>query len=225
MRDRVSVPEIAIAPSIREQLVAHLREQIISGELPPGTILPPVELAERLQTSPTPVREALRLLGQEGLVEVSARRYSRVAAPQAELAGEAYELLGTLESLVLGSTPPDAAAIIDAETANAAMAETERVVDRRRADIRFHRALSARAKPLTREMLLTLYGRIALLEVTYHQLHAPDESVAEHRAILDALKAGDGVLAGENVVKHWQRGYATVLEDARAAAAVAAEES
>jgi DNA-binding GntR family transcriptional regulator len=178
-----------------------------------------VELAERLQTSPTPVREALRLLGQEGLVEVSARRYSRVAAPQAEVAGEAYELLGTLESLVLISAPPDAAAIADAEAANAAMAETESVVDRRRADIRFHRALSARAKPLTREMLLTLYGRIALLEVSYHQLHAPDESVVEHAAVIDALKAGDGERAGEGIVKHWQRGYAAVLEDARAAAA------
>jgi DNA-binding GntR family transcriptional regulator len=218
MLDQVPLPELSVAPSLRQQLVDHLREQIINGELTPGTTLAPATLAKRLGTSATPVRDALRLLEQEGLVEVSARRFSRVAAPRREVADEAYPLLGVLEAFVLRESPPDAGLVRAMDEANRIFAATEIPVERLRADIRFHRALSALARPMTHEMLLKLYGRIVLFEAGYHRSKPATESIREHSAILDALGERDLPRAGELVERHWLRGYAAVIESTSQAA-------
>jgi DNA-binding GntR family transcriptional regulator len=219
MLDQVPLPELSVAPSLRQQLVDHLREQIINGELTPGTTLAPSTLAKRLRTSATPVRDALRLLEQEKLVEVSARRFSRVAAPRREVADEAYPLLGVLEAFVVRESPPDTTLVRTADEANQVFAETDNPAERLRADIRFHRALSALARPMTHEMLLKLYGRIVLFEAGYHRSNPATESAHEHAAILAAIRERDLPLAGELVERHWLRGYAAVMESAKKAAA------
>lgn len=64
----------------REAVVQRLREEIVSGELAPGTILKDAELAARLGVSVTPVREAITQLAAEGLVDISPNRARTVAA-------------------------------------------------------------------------------------------------------------------------------------------------
>ncbi|WP_281356736.1 GntR family transcriptional regulator [Amycolatopsis anabasis] len=77
--------------------VTELRELILSGELPPGTRLGEVELAERLGTSRTPVREALRQLAAEGLVDLPPNRGARVASWSVVELNAVFEVRTTLE--------------------------------------------------------------------------------------------------------------------------------
>src|ERR1700759_28088 len=73
-------------------VVAELRRLILSGELPAGTHLRQVELAERFGVSTTPVREALMVLGRLGLVRHDAQRGVVVFTPTVRDVLENYEL-------------------------------------------------------------------------------------------------------------------------------------
>ena len=63
----------------REAVARQLREEILSGQLLPGTLLKDAELAARLGMSITPVREAITQLAAEGLVDISPNRTRKVA--------------------------------------------------------------------------------------------------------------------------------------------------
>lgn len=98
----------------REPLVVQVATWIgmgvIEGRLAPGQDLNSVELSRRFQTSRTPIREALMLLEQEGLVEIRARRRPRVAAFTPRQIREIYEvrqhLLALAGRLVAASIDP-----------------------------------------------------------------------------------------------------------------------
>lgn len=99
----------------REPLVAEIANWvgigIIEARLGPGQDLNSVELAKRFETSRTPVREALMLLEQEGLVEMKARHRPRVALISLDDVREIYhiraELLGMVAQLVVARASDD----------------------------------------------------------------------------------------------------------------------
>lgn len=88
----------------REPLVAQIAEWvgagIIEGRLQPGEDLNSVDLSRQFNTSRTPVREALMLLEQEGLVEMKARRRPRVAAPSLQDIRDIYQVRRQLLSML-----------------------------------------------------------------------------------------------------------------------------
>ncbi|MFF7475970.1 FCD domain-containing protein [Streptomyces sp. NPDC008092] len=88
----------------REPLVAQIAEWvgagIIEGRLAAGQDLNSVDLSRRFDTSRTPVREALMLLEQEGLVEMKARRRPRVAAPSLQDIRDIYQVRRQLLSML-----------------------------------------------------------------------------------------------------------------------------
>jgi DNA-binding GntR family transcriptional regulator len=97
----------------------QVRDLILSGELQPGAVLPQATLARTIGMSTTPLREALRRLKQEGLVELDAHRDARVAALDATEAREMLELRQELDPLAASlaaqrRTDDDLAAIADA---------------------------------------------------------------------------------------------------------------
>ena len=61
-----------------EAIARHLREEIVTGRLAPGTVIKDAEFADRLGVSITPVREAIVLLSAEGLIDISPNRTRRV---------------------------------------------------------------------------------------------------------------------------------------------------
>src|SRR6185437_10046446 len=63
-----------------EQVYRRVREAIVGGEIAPGAVMSQVSLADELGISRTPLREALRMLQSEGLVEAQRNRRVRVAA-------------------------------------------------------------------------------------------------------------------------------------------------
>ena len=81
------------------EVLERLRDMIMQGELVPGVKLNERVLCERLRTSRTPVREAIKYLASEGLVELLPNRGAIVTPITAETVGEMFELLGALEAL------------------------------------------------------------------------------------------------------------------------------
>lgn len=93
--------EGAVRPrrTLSEEAAENLREFILLGKLEAGTAVPERELADALGISRTPLREALRLLEIEGLVEYSATRRPRIADPSLEELTQYISVLGALEAL------------------------------------------------------------------------------------------------------------------------------
>ncbi|HET7304934.1 MAG TPA: GntR family transcriptional regulator, partial [Segeticoccus sp.] len=83
--------------SIQGRVIEAMRERIISGELEPGTSLSEIALAEAFGVSRTPVREALKQLQTEGLVEIRPRVGTFVTAPSRREINELFEMKALLE--------------------------------------------------------------------------------------------------------------------------------
>src|SRR5246127_1463287 len=93
---------VPVLPKVERQrlhdtVVDHLRTFIVEGLLVPGTKLNERELCERLGISRTPLREALKVLAAEGLVEISPNRGATVSRMTEAEIREMFELLSGLE--------------------------------------------------------------------------------------------------------------------------------
>jgi DNA-binding GntR family transcriptional regulator len=87
------------AKPLHQGVLASLRDLIIHNELAPGKRLNERILCERLKVSRTPLREALKVLSHEGLVELLPNRGARVVKLTPEDVRHLFEILGALESL------------------------------------------------------------------------------------------------------------------------------
>ena len=83
-------------------LLDRLRKLILSGDYPPGALLPELFLAQEFNVSRTPIREALKQIEQEGLVEIRPRVGTFVRQPTRREIVELFELKGGLEGLAAG---------------------------------------------------------------------------------------------------------------------------
>lgn len=84
-------------PKLTDQVVMRLREMILRGELPGGQRVAEIPIAERLGVSRTPVREALTVLAQEGLLGIAGKRGYQVMEFSAKDIEDAVDLRGVLE--------------------------------------------------------------------------------------------------------------------------------
>ncbi|MEL6425746.1 MAG: GntR family transcriptional regulator [Pseudomonadota bacterium] len=186
-----------------QRAVHELRHLILTNRLPAGSNHLESELAAQLGMSRTPVREATLVLETQGLLKVRPRRGVQISSLSAKDMEEIYQVLTELESLaaelVALSGPSDEtlapleAATLDMEAAIAAEDREAWAA----ADERFHRELvslagngrisaivSAFNDQVSRARALTLYIR-----------PLPEESLRDHRALLDALRTGDAAAA------------------------------
>jgi DNA-binding GntR family transcriptional regulator len=194
---------------LHEQAAERLRDMIVRGDLAPGAPLVEVELSAALGISRTPVREALKLLAQHGLVELRQNRSPCVRAMRPDEIRELFEALGGLERLAaelaaIRITASELRRLRDLQDE----IEREHEVGRREAyfiaNRTIHRTivLAARNAPLA-EMHAALLSRAE--QVRYFALRLEDrweQSIAEHREILDALAARDAARAGELLAEH-----------------------
>lgn len=94
--------------SLTAQAAAALRDMIVRGALKPGERIVERKLCAGLDISRTPMREALKLLEHDGLVELSKNRGARVANYSAEDALQLFEVIGALESIAAARFCADA---------------------------------------------------------------------------------------------------------------------
>jgi DNA-binding GntR family transcriptional regulator len=207
MGDRSMAPPPS-RQTAREVIAGYLRSEILQGRLLPGERLAVAELAEQMQVSQTPVREALQQLTADGLVQSSAFRGAHVARLSPDEFEETFLMRVPLEGLAaeLGAERIDAAGIEEMESALAAMEEAEGrsdIDDFLQADRDFHRAHFLASG---RE---SLWNRIINMRYTaerYSRLgfQLPGSGMAEtlrsHREVLDAVKVHDGARARQVLV-------------------------
>jgi GntR family transcriptional regulator, rspAB operon transcriptional repressor len=206
-----------------EYVYRRVRDAILDGELPPGETMSQVVLAEELGVSRTPLREALRMLQGEGLVEARPNRRVRVAPISATDLEELYAVRVALEAQALRlavprMTPEDIARL---EGSIAEMAHYAEARDMRRWLIphaEYHRRLTELAGERFAALLSQLYDHAE----RYRRLHigyGPSAwATADHREILDAVKAGEAAQAGALLAGHLSRTafeVADILEPGR----------
>ena len=190
-----------------------LRRAIIEGVLPPGELLSENRLAAEYGVSRTPVREALRILMEEELVEMLPGRKVRVALPRAENVHEIYDVRLVLESEAVRRLVHDAgAASVCERMARACDASDKALADRDLAALAeanedFHAAL---VSALRNERLLAQYRAIHNLITLYrHQsLHSEgwaEDGTAEHRPLLEKLMQRDEAAAVALLRTHIER--------------------
>lgn len=186
-----------------------IRERITSGSLPRGARVHQEDLAEELGVSRTPVREALRRLAAEGLVEMRTNRGARVAdIDQGGMRG-AYDARLVVEPgaarLAAGRRLPEPLARMRA--AVAAQRRSVRSVERSfEANREFHLALVAASG---NDYLLQLVERlwVARIGATIYERQVETQErmvldVREHEQILEAIDAGDGRRAESLTRRH-----------------------
>lgn len=209
-------PPVADPPLFREQVYQQMRNAILSGRLARGSRLSPAKIAQELGVSTMPVREAIRLLEDDGLVETSARRWTRVASPDWALADETYPLIGLLEEFAIASgQAPTTELLAEARRANDALAaaiEADDIAACLDADDRFHSTfVNNNPNPILRGLIADLKARTGLLEGAYFRT-ADDAriSVQQHAEALEAAAAGDLTLAGSCIRANWHHGLLAV---------------
>src|SRR5438128_10968114 len=88
-----------VAAMLHGEVVARVRDMLLEGEIPPGARLPERELCAKLSIARTPLREALKVLGAEGLVLLLPHRGSRAAKVTAKDVEDLFEVCQGLEAL------------------------------------------------------------------------------------------------------------------------------
>lgn len=184
-------------------VLATLRARILSGALPAGSRLREAHLAADLGTSRTPVREALRALGSEGLVELSPHRGARVVAWAPEEVDETYRLRALLEGEAAGlaarrARPDQVGAMADAQARyERSIAGGAEAAERAGGNDAFHAAVVAASGSARLPVLLAVVTSAPLVVRTLSGYTADDlqRSVLQHRDVLTAVQRGDEALA------------------------------
>lgn len=205
----------AIKPqqSIGEIVYEQLKETILRGDFANGKRLVEHDLAEQLQVSRTPVREALRRLESEGLIESSQRQglvvkeYSEDEIREIYMIREALESLAAeyaarnatkaeirnLDQLVLRMQEIDEGAEVDAD---------EAMVVHRNFSEAYNRASHM---PTLVHLIESLKEQVARFrKVSLSSPARQKNAFREHKELLDALKAGDSALASKLTRRHIQ---------------------
>ncbi len=210
---------VARHPATLRLLVEEkLRAAIASGLFKPGQRLIERELCELTGVGRTSIREAIRQLEAEGLITVVPHRGPTVSVVSPEEARELYAVRGLLEGYAgreFAKRRPEAEiAALDRDVAR--FAEAAEGEDRRaliEAKTAFYATLMRGCgNAVVTQMLTTLHNRITLLRLTsMAQPGRLRESVAEIRAIRDAILAGDPVAAEAACHTHIERASAVAI--------------
>lgn len=203
---------------IAKDLCRVLEDEIVIGQLPPETRLVEEEVAKRYGVSRSPVREALRLLEQGGLVVREARRGIWVAPIARADLDEVYSCRVPLEGLAADQaarsrTPAHVQAL---RTAFAEMEQAHDSGDTRayfRSNVRLSEAIYAAAKNATLRRLLNGISQQAqrYRYLAYSKApHLVELSLAGNRDVVDAIVRGDPARAREVTERLIRRAWETV---------------
>jgi DNA-binding GntR family transcriptional regulator len=203
---------LSLAPrALYEEVAELLRQRIFSRELEPGSWIDELKLAEAYGISRTPLREALKVLAAEGLVTMKVRRGAYVTEVSDKDLADVYHLLALLESDGAGVVAERAS---DDQLAElyALHAELEAALTQREhffaINERFHLRLLEIADNRWRQQMVSDLRKVMKLNRHNSLLKSGRiaESLAEHRAVMDALLARDAVQARECMQRHFQSG-------------------
>jgi DNA-binding GntR family transcriptional regulator len=194
---------------LSDQVYTLIRKAIVMGNLPPGAPLKEPDIAGRLGISRTPVREAVKRVSDEGLIEVFAQHGTFVSGIRRAEVEEAYIIRIALESESVERaaaviTPRQLQDIEDIHQAHETAVRRARYDEAIARDDALHRAIAE---------VNGLHKLWKVVDVTKAQmdrcrlLSLPDpgaglETIAQHRSIIDALRAGHPERARQAMKQH-----------------------
>ena len=197
--------------ALYEDVAELLRQRIFARELQPGAWIDELAISSDYGISRTPLREALKVLAAEGLVTMKMRRGAYVTEVDEKDLSDVYHLLSLLES--------DAAGEVATKATDAELKELqglqqalEKSVDNRtrffEINESFHLRLLAIADNRWRDQMVADLRKVMKLNRHNSLLKAGriEESMAEHRAIMQALSARDANAAVQRMREHFSHG-------------------
>lgn len=208
----------------------HLRRELLSGALEPGSWLREQEVAEALQVSRTPVREAARLLAQEGLLVIEPNRGVRVPTLDLAEAVHTYAVREPLEAMAAGlaaknGTPADVKEL-QARLAAMDALDGSDTAEQIRADEEFHALIARMARnPVLEETIERLSHRVMRVKILTRDVNATALAHTQHARIVAAIAAADERSAASAMAEHVRANLEIVKQRLGHLAADAAERS
>lgn len=199
-----------MAGSLSEQLTTQLRERINRGELAPGSLIIEPALAQEFNVSKTPVRESLRQLTSEGLLQILPKKGYLVRAVSMSDVYEVVEMRILLEPHVSGQV----ARVHSAELINELHALLDKQESLAKSDPiasmhaarQFHSALSNASRNsrivATLDTCLAQTARAHYVLPSMQPYMSQSGELSEHRGILDAIEASDPQTAESRMREH-----------------------
>jgi DNA-binding GntR family transcriptional regulator len=200
-------PSAISRPTLRDQIKDALLQRILQGTYAPGDRIVEIRVAREFGVSQAPVREALRELEILRLIESEPFRGARVRGVRPEEIAETYPVRAALEEVAARSAAPRLAGrvkpladALEGMRAAAADGDLHRFAA---SDVGFHRLIvEASGNRTLIDMWETLHIELRT-RLTLIQRRDDLVEVAErHRPVMEALDAGDGMLAGRLVREH-----------------------
>lgn len=189
--------------SLHDEVVATLRDMIVTGDLKPGARILEHDLSEQLGVSRTPIREAIKILTLDGLVDSPAYRGARVKPLLADEIEALFDVIAVLESLAVERTtvtlsPENLSSL---ESVHEQMRDAFEAGDRVTyfdLNTRIHEwLLQLSGNPIlieTHERLMLRANRGRYLAIRSN--HRWKESMEQHEELMESLRAGDAARAG-----------------------------
>jgi len=211
--------------TLAEQAHAELRRRILAFELPPGHRLSVDRIADELGVSLSPVKEALKQLESDGLVEILPRRGTVVRAFDTADVVNLFEVREIIEAAAArraiesGGLSPGTLDALDRaiEDIAAARGEGGHFADHQKgllADSRFHCLIvEATGNPRLVQMHATLIDQLHLVRRFSMHLPRVAETLAEHRAIVAALRDAKPAAAEKAMRAHLGRARQAILAE------------
>jgi DNA-binding GntR family transcriptional regulator len=220
----MNLKETIKRPTLHEELVERLRNLVVEDVLKPGEKVPEKDLCESFGVSRTPLREALKVLASEGLVNLLANRGARVAEVTREEINNTFPVLAALEQLAgeLACQNLDDAGIAHIEERHAAMLQAFAVRDRPsyfQANQDIHNAIIRGAR---NEILATqhrvLEARVRRVRfMTNLSSERWCEAIEEHEEMMARLRSRDAAGLGQIMKTHMMNKFAAHLKAMEAA--------
>ena len=209
--------------ALHDQVAARLRTMLVEGRIAPGAKLNERELSEQLRVSRTPLREAIKLIAAEGLVDLLPNRGAvAVKLTEADVMNT-FEVLAGLEGM---SGEFAAQRITDAELSEIRAMQYEMMACFTRHDLSgyyrlnaaIHTAINDAAKnPLLTRTYNGINARVQSLRFRTNQNEAKwKRAMKEHEVMLEALAARDGSALRTVLIEHLHNKRNTVLDLLRA---------
>jgi DNA-binding GntR family transcriptional regulator len=201
-------------------VVERLKADVASGAIKPGELIKQTVLAKRYGVSATPVREALRMLEADGVVDYSAHRGASVREMTPEAARDLYRLRAAAESTaaemaVERMTPTG---LVSIRAAHQALADALTSPDTEPATLsvlnrQFHFAIYEQSSPLVVQHIELLYARFTPGTTVWRDHSDAEALQRDHDLILDAIERGDAAEAGRLTAQHVR--HASVIREGR----------
>jgi DNA-binding GntR family transcriptional regulator len=215
----ISIPRAAL----HEQVAYRLRELLVEGAIAPGAKLNERELALQLNVSRTPLREAIKMLAAEGLVELLPNRGAVAVNLTEQDVRNTFEVMAGLEGM---SGELAAQRISEAQLTEIKALHFEMLAAHARRDLstyyrinaQIHRAINTAAN---NDVLAATYSQVnARLQALRFRSNQDDakwsRAVAEHGQMIEALAKRDGAALKAVLVQHLNHKRDVVIEQIRA---------